>query len=147
MPIRLILLVVALVAAVLLCLPFDAFADVLDAPAVLPPFVPPSINSLLSDGAVGSLLIVVAMLFLRASPLKRWLAPAESTDVTRMANMALVIALGFVVGRLHVGPQVCAGDAGWLLGGFLCGGMAAFGRDVITDGLRLIKPADPPTPL
>lgn len=101
------------------------------------PWVPPDVESVIAGGLLASLLIGVVMAFLRASPLRRWLAPEPGTEMSRLLNLGLVALLGVGCGAVHLGPQIAPGTPGWLLGGLISGGLAAFGRDIIVSGTRV----------
>ncbi len=103
--------------------------------AYLPPFVYPDLDTILTRGAIASVLVSTGMLFLRGA----FPRLTNGTDASRLGNYTLAILLGLVTGFAGVAPQLSPGLGGWLLGGFLAGGLACFGRDAIVTGVRAVQ--------
>ncbi len=108
--------------------------------AYVPPFVWPDVETLLLRGSAASLIVGTTLLFARGG--FPWLT--NGSDHARLVNYALAIGVGLATGLLHVAPQMAPGTPGWLLGGFLSGGLACFGRDGIVTGARVVQAAKTP---
>jgi hypothetical protein len=98
-------------------------------------FAFPSLEDILARGAAASAVVVAALLFARA--FVPWLT--RGTEPARLANLALAVVVGCLTGAVGLAPQLAEGLAGQLLGGFLCGGMATFGRDALTRSWRTVE--------
>jgi len=143
MPVRLILLVAVLVAAVLLCLPLDAFADVLDAPAV--PFEPPSADAFAAGGALAVVIIIALVRALRGV-FPDQLAPAPATLASKRLLVLACALLGVGAGLVGLAPQVTAGVVGQILGGLATGSIAFVAAGVIGAEARGERPVSDPSP-